>query len=90
MQALERIDPDRGRAIVKVTDQALNDNGDPKPLVEIAEVAETRPEWADHAFHYDLRFTINDKRVYIETRLHYREPFAADESWILVVNIHEP
>ena len=56
---------------------------------EIDEVAETRPEWSDHVYHYDLRFAINEKSAYIETRLNYREPFAADEAWILVVNIHE-
>jgi hypothetical protein len=27
--------------------------------------------------------------VYIETRLNYRLPVVVDESWILVVNIHE-
>ena len=48
---------------------------------EIDEVAETRPEWAGlHEFHYDLRFPIAGRTVYIETRLHYRLPFVADES----------
>jgi hypothetical protein len=56
----------------------------------IDEVRETRPEWADYEFHYDLRFTIHDKPVYIETRLHWRHPVVPDESWILVVNVHEP
>jgi hypothetical protein len=56
---------------------------------QIDDVRETRPEWRDqHEFHYDLRFTIQDQPVYVETRLNYREPFAPDESWILVVNIH--
>ena len=58
---------------------------------EIDEVPETRPEWRGHyEFHYDLRFTIDGKPVYFETRLNYRLPFAPDESWILVVNIHAP
>jgi hypothetical protein len=58
---------------------------------EIDEVPETRPEWSDlYEFHHDLRLTIHDKPVYIETRLHYRVPVVTDESWILVVNIHEP
>ena len=57
----------------------------------IDEVRETRPEWTDrYEYHWDLRFEIQDKPVYIETRLHYRLPIVPDESWILVVNIHEP
>lgn len=56
---------------------------------EIDEVKETRPEWAEHEYHYDLRLTIQNKVVYIESRLYYREPVVPDESWILVVNIHE-
>ena len=56
---------------------------------EIDEVPETRPEWSDlYEFHHDLRLTIHDKAVYIETRLNYRLPVAPDESWILVVNVH--
>lgn len=55
---------------------------------EIDEVRETRPEWSDYEFHYDLRPTINGKLVYIETRLDYRPPFTPDEPVILVVNIH--
>jgi hypothetical protein len=57
---------------------------------EIDEVPETCPEWSDrYEFHHDLRLTIRKKSVYIETRLNYRLPLVADESWILVVNIHE-
>lgn len=56
---------------------------------EIDEVAETRPEWSEHEFHYDLRIPVNNLVVYIETRLYYREPMLPDESWIEVVNIHE-
>jgi hypothetical protein len=56
---------------------------------EIDEIKETRPEWAEHEFHHDLRLTIQGKAVYIETRLHFREPLKPDESSILVVNIHE-
>jgi hypothetical protein len=56
---------------------------------EIDEVPETRPEWSDQCeFHHDLRLTIHEMPVYIETRLNYHLPFVADESWILVVNIH--
>jgi hypothetical protein len=61
---------------------------------EIDEVPEKRQEWiGQYEFHYDLRFTIHDKPVYIETRFelgrNYRLPVVPDESWILVVNIHE-
>jgi hypothetical protein len=60
---------------------------------KIDEVVETRPGWAEYKFHYDLRFTIRNKPVYIETRFeldtHYRLPVVPDESWIEVVNIHE-
>ncbi len=58
---------------------------------EIDEVCETRPEWSDeYEFHYDFRLMIQDKPVYIETRLHFQEPFKPDEPFILVVNIHAP
>ena len=57
---------------------------------KIDEVPETRPEWSDvYEFHYDIRLTIQKKPIYIETRLHYRLPVVPDESWILVVNVHE-
>ena len=57
---------------------------------EIDEVRETRPGWSDeYEFHYDLRFTIQDRPVYIETRLNYHIPVVRDDSTILVVNIHE-
>ncbi|HLW63882.1 MAG TPA: hypothetical protein VKS79_01100 [Gemmataceae bacterium] len=57
---------------------------------EIDEQAERRPEWLGlYEFHHDLRITIQGKEVYIERRLHYRLPVLPDESWVLVVNIHE-
>jgi len=57
---------------------------------EIDEQPEKRSEWPDYEFHHDLRFTIQNKPVYIETRLNYRVPFTEGESWILVVNLHSP
>jgi hypothetical protein len=58
---------------------------------EIDEVPETRQGWSDqYEFHHDLRLTIHKKSVYIEKRLNYRLPVVADESWILVLNIHGP
>lgn len=56
----------------------------------IDEVRETRPEWSHYAFHYDLRFPIQGKLVYVETRLIYEPPFKPDNSVILVVNVHAP
>ena len=57
---------------------------------EIDEQTETRDHWSgQHEFHHDLRLSIKNKLVYIETRLNFRVPVTADESWILVVNIHE-
>ena len=57
----------------------------------IDEVRETRPEWSGaYEFDYDLRFTIQDRRVYIETRLDYQIPIVRDDSTILVVNVHAP
>ncbi|HEV3297999.1 MAG TPA: hypothetical protein VG055_00055 [Planctomycetaceae bacterium] len=56
---------------------------------EIDEVPETRSGWCEqYEYHHDLRFLIQGKEVYVETRLHYWVPIIADESWILVVNIH--
>ena len=58
---------------------------------EIDEVRETRPGWSDeYEFHHDLRFTIQDRPVYIESRLNYELPIVPDDSTILVVNIHGP
>ncbi len=57
---------------------------------EIDEQPETRPEWSEYDFHYDLRFKINNVRVYFETRLIFQRPIIPDESSIIVVNIHAP
>jgi hypothetical protein len=57
---------------------------------EIDEQLETRENWSEqHEFHHDLRLSISNKTVYIETRLNFCRPVAPDESWINVVNIHE-
>lgn len=56
---------------------------------DIDEVRETRPEWCNFDFHHDLRIPIKGKTVYIETRLFCSDPFVAEDSTILVVNIHE-
>lgn len=56
----------------------------------IDEVRETRPEWADFDFHYDLRFVIENTPVYIESRLKFELPLKPDSSVVVVVNIHAP
>ena len=57
---------------------------------EIDEQTETRENWSGrYEFHHDIRLSIKNKHVYIETRLSFRLPVAPDESWIKVVNIHE-
>lgn len=55
----------------------------------IDEVVETRPEWEDYEFHYDLRLVIKQRRIYIETILIFKDPDDPDDPWIEVVSIHE-
>lgn len=55
---------------------------------EIDQVVETRTEWSIHAFHYDLRPTLNGQLLYVETRLEYRNASDPDDPIITVVNIH--
>lgn len=55
---------------------------------KIDEVRETRPEWMEHEYHYDLRLQIHGRPVYVETRLLMESD--PEDSTILVVNIHEP
>lgn len=57
---------------------------------DIDEQPETRPEWDEYDFHWDLRFEINGTKTYFETRLSYRLPVETDDSFIIVVNIHAP
>jgi len=53
---------------------------------DIDQVAETRPEWNDRAFHYDLRLPIAGRVLYIETLLIDDKP---DDATIYVVSIHD-
>ena len=53
-------------------------------------VVEKRPEWAEHQFHYDLRLEIEDRDVYIETRLIVSDPDDPDDPIIHVVSVHDP
>jgi hypothetical protein len=52
---------------------------------EIDEIPETRPEWTTERFHYDFRFPIRDRRIYIETILVVDN---AHDPIIHVVSIH--
>lgn len=57
----------------------------------IDEVRETRLERSgEHEFHFDLRLTVEDVPVYIETRLHDYRPFGSDRPWIEVDSVHAP
>jgi hypothetical protein len=53
---------------------------------EIAQVHERRPEWTDHAFHYDLRLPIEGRLRYVETLLLDCDP---TDPIIYVVSIHD-
>ncbi len=53
---------------------------------EIDQVPERRPEWNHYDYHYDLRFTIAGRNVYVETLLHDEDP---DDPTIYVVSIHD-
>jgi hypothetical protein len=55
----------------------------------IDEVAETRPEWTEARFHYDIRLDFQGQRLYVETLLFFDNPDDADDPWIKVVSIHE-
>ncbi len=52
----------------------------------IDQVPETRPEWNDRPFHYDLRIPITGRLIYIETILIDDDP---TDLVIRVVNIHD-
>lgn len=57
---------------------------------EVDEVVETRPEWSEQPFHYDLRIDVEGKPIYIETRLYFDDPHDPDDPWIHVVSFHAP
>jgi hypothetical protein len=52
----------------------------------IDQVPETRPEWNDRPFHYDLRIPFAGRLLYIETILLDDDP---DDPTIRVVSIHD-
>ena len=59
---------------------------------EINEAREKNKDYVkDYGFEYlhELRFPINGRVVYVETRLDYRLPVETLESTIYVVNVHD-
>jgi hypothetical protein len=54
---------------------------------EIDRVAETRSEWSEHRWHYDIRLNVPGRPIYIETRLIVGP--TPEDSTILVVNVNE-
>lgn len=52
----------------------------------IDQVHERRVEYSEFEYHYDLRFEIEGRRVYIETLLNDDDP---DDPTIHVVSIHD-
>jgi hypothetical protein len=51
---------------------------------EIDQVRETREEWLDFKFHYDLRLPISDRVIYVETVLFSDDP---ENPQVGIVNI---
>jgi hypothetical protein len=52
----------------------------------IDQVQETRPEWSAWPFHYDFRFSIGDRDVYMEVLLQDDDP---SDPTIHIVSIHD-
>ena len=46
----------------------------------IDQVPERRPEWSRYDYHYDLRFDMGGRRLYIETRLLQRDCRASNRA----------
>jgi hypothetical protein len=53
---------------------------------QIDQIRETRPEWTEHRYHYDLRIQIGGRLIYIETLLVEDDP---DDPTVHVVSIHD-
>ena len=56
---------------------------------EIDEQPETREEWLEYKYHYDLRIRIETRHIYIETLLFYDDPDDPDDPTIHVVSIRD-
>ena len=55
---------------------------------KIHQIAETRLEWLEWPFHYDLYVPVGTRKVYIETR--FVDEKHPDDCGINVVNAHDP
>lgn len=53
---------------------------------DIDQTRETRPEWSQHRYHYDLRIEIDGRLLYVETILVEDDP---EDSTVHVVSIHD-
>ena len=71
------------RAFAEMLNQFVRNGG------EIDQVVETRPEYTTYSHHYDLRPTWKGRKLYVETRLDYRDPSDPDDPIVNVVNIHD-
>ena len=56
---------------------------------DVRQKLETRDEYTEHEFHYDVIFEVDGQRVYVETRLEMNEQDIRDTT-IHVVSVHEP
>ncbi len=52
----------------------------------IDQVPERRPQWSDYDFHYDIRFPIAGRKIYIETILIDDDP---SDPILRIVSIHD-
>jgi hypothetical protein len=55
----------------------------------IDEQVETRPEYVSFEFHYDLRVTIDGRRIYFETILLSNDPDDPDDPRIEIVSVRD-
>lgn len=53
----------------------------------VDQVEETRPEYTEWRFHYDLRLPVSDRRIYLETVLDQAEDI--DDCTIWIVNMKD-
>ena len=57
---------------------------------DIDQVQENRPEWCPPCrYHFGLRFALDRRRLYVETRLEYRDPSDPDDPIILIASVHD-
>lgn len=66
--------------------QFVQDGGEIDQVLETRTI-ETREDWIGDGYHYDLRPTIRNKRIYVETLLEYRNANDPDDPVIRVVRI---